>query len=174
MTHEQAMYYKYLLICGFTEELNNYIDTALNRENPISDIVLNLSSCRSDNKKTLMYLNEFISTANEEQIDYNEVFNLIHNFLRNKYTLEKATVEKITDLMYKISVLSEKEADNPWWTMNILGDLYAEAKDGYIDMQRYMENFNSFINDGICMESSILQEPKPSFFKRLFKKANNK
>lgn len=151
MTFEQAIYYKYLLICGFSDELNQHINNCLNNENPISDIIINLSTCGYDSKKILAVLNEFILRVPEEQIDYDKVFTLVLEFLRTQYVEEKLSIQKLTDLMYQISISTEKSIKNPWWTMNILGDLYSEAKAGYITMESFMDAFESFINEGICM-----------------------
>lgn len=151
MTFEQAIYYKYLLICGFSDELNQHINNCLNNENPISDIIINLSTCGYDSKKILAVLNEFILRVPEEQIDYDKVFTLVLEFLRTQYVEEKLSIQKLTDLMYQISISTEKSIKNPWWTMNILGDLYSEAKAGCITMESFMDAFESFINEGICM-----------------------
>jgi len=40
MTYEQAIYYKYLLICGYSDELDQYISTALEIEDPVFDITI--------------------------------------------------------------------------------------------------------------------------------------
>jgi len=130
MTREQAIYYKYLLICGYSDELNRYIDICLNDEDPISDIILNLTTCGADNKKTLSVLNEFVTQVPEEEIDYDKVFDLVLAFLRSQYNEKRMPIETLSELMYRISVLTDKTADDPWWTMNILGDLFFEAKVG--------------------------------------------
>lgn len=169
MTFEQAIYYKYLLICGYSDELNEYINICLNDEIPISDIILNLSTCGSDNKKILSALNDFTLKVSDEEIDYDTVFDLVLTFLRTQYHKNKLSVEKITDLMYKISDLTEKISDNPWWTMFTIGSLYSEAKHGHITMESFMDIFENFINNGICIEPHNIKAPthKPSFFKRL-------
>ena len=100
----------------------------------------------------LTVLNAFISNVPEEQIDYNKVFGLVLTFLRSQYSQEKMTMENLTDLMYRISVLTEKDMENPWATMNVIGKLYSEACTGYISMDSYMDAFEKFINEGICME----------------------
>ena len=42
MTFEYAVYFKLLLLCGYKDELQKYIDNALIEQNPLSDIVLEL------------------------------------------------------------------------------------------------------------------------------------
>lgn len=176
MTVEQAIYYKYLLICGYSYELNKYIDDCLNDENSISDIILNLSDCGSDNKKLLTVLNNFVLEVPQEQINYDKVFNLVLNFLRTQYFEEKAPIEKVTDLMHKISNLTEKDLNNPWWTMNTLSVLYAEAKVGYITMESFMDVFEKFINAGICIDPSGMKisQKGHSLFKRILSNSKRK
>lgn len=172
MTVEQAIFYKYILISGFAEELNAYVDKCLYDEDPVSEIILDLSACGSDRKKSLQVLNAFIAQFDSEQIDDNEVFNLTRQFLKHKYLNEKMPIEKVADTMHRIAWLTDRESNNPWQTMHILGGLYGEAESGYIIMEGYLEDFNDFINDGILMDFTTIDEPppKPSFFKRILNK----
>jgi len=43
MTREEAYYHKILLMTGFTEGYDAWLDEYLEREDPLSDIVLELS-----------------------------------------------------------------------------------------------------------------------------------
>lgn len=172
MTVEQAIFYKYILLSGFTEELNTYVDKCLYDENPVSEIILDLCACGSDRKKSLQVLNAFIAKFDNEQVDDNEVFNLTRQFLKHKYVNEKMPIDKVADTMHYIAGLTGKYDDNPWGTMNWLGGLYEDAESGHIIMEGYLEDFNDFINDGILLEFTTIDEPppKPSFFKRLLNK----
>lgn len=163
MTYEQAIYYKYLLICGYSDELDQYISTALEIEDPVSNIVLNLSTCGSDNKTVLRVLHDYIISMPDGQIDHNKVFDLFLSFLRKKYIEEKMPIEQLTKLMHQISLLTEDSTVNPWWTMNVLDDLYSEAKMGFISMDSFMGMFERFLNEGRCIESSIVHAPKKQY-----------
>ncbi len=163
MTVEEAIYYKYLLLCGYPGELDGYVDEALEREEPLSPIVLDLSTCSSDHNDTLCVLNSFIIPTPEERIDHNKVFSLVLTFLRRLYREEKMPMDKLTDLMYRISVLTDKACENPWFTMNILGDMYYEAQIGFVSMDSYGETFNRFMNEGICIDLSPAQNPMENF-----------
>ena len=48
MTYEYAVFYKLLLLCGYKDELQQYIDDALVDQDPLSNIVLELSTVGSD------------------------------------------------------------------------------------------------------------------------------
>lgn len=171
MTVEQAIFYKYILISGYPEELNTYVDKSLYNEQPVSEIILDLSACGTNRKRALQVLNEFIAQFDSEQIDDNEVFNLTRQFLKHKYLNEKMPIDKVADTMHRIASLTDK-CDNPWETMSILGELYEDAKSGHIFMESYMDAFNKFINDGILMEFTAIDDisSKPSFFKRILSK----
>ncbi len=159
MTVEEAIYYKYLLLCGYPGELEGYVDEALEREDPISPIVLDLSTCSSNHNDTLSVLNSFIIPTPEERIDHNKVFSLVLAFLRRLYREEGIPMDKLTELMYRISVLTDKACEDPWFTMNTMGDLYYEAQIGFITMDSYCEIFHRFINEGICISLSPAQTP---------------
>ena len=89
MTFEYAAYFKLLLLCGYNDELQKYIDTALIEQNPISDIVLELSTSSSDDKKMLSALNEYLLQVKDTGIDYDKtVFELVMSFLKIKYIEE--------------------------------------------------------------------------------------
>lgn len=45
MTAEQAVYHKLFLLNGLTERFDRELDERLERENPLSDLTLALSTC---------------------------------------------------------------------------------------------------------------------------------
>ena len=151
MTVEEAVYYKYLLLCGYAGELEEYVDRALEEEDPLSNIILELSTCGSSHNRILEVLNSFILSVPKEQIDQSRIFSLVLDFLRRLYHDESMPMDKLTELMYRISVQTEDAWEEPWHTMNIMGDLYNEAQIGFICMDSYMETFHRFINEGLCI-----------------------
>ena len=169
MTYEYATYFKLLLLCGYKDEMEQYLDTALAEEDPLSDIILELSLTGSDDKKKLSVLNEFLLQVKDSDIDYDEsVFKLVMAFLKRKYTEEAMSMKEITDLMHQISVYTERYLEEPWNTMYLMGDLFLEAKAGYyIDKEDYMRKFDAFINDNICFCDYPPALTKVPFFKRL-------
>ena len=165
MTYEQATYFKLLLLCGYRDELRQYIDNALVEQNPLSNIILELSTCGLDNKKTLFVLNEFLRQGNSD-IDWDKaVFEMVMSFLKKAYDHDNMSMKKITDLMYQIAVHTDRYHNEPWQTMYYMGDLFDEAKAGYIDKADYQRKFERFIRESICLSeySSVL--PKSHFLK---------
>ena len=168
MTYEYAVFFKLLLLCGYNDDLEQYLDTALVEQDPLSDIVLELSLTGSDDKKKLSVLNEYLLQVKDSDIDYDDsVFKLVMAFLKKKYTEEAMSMKDITDLMYQISLYTERYLEEPWNTMYLMWDLYSEARAGYIDKEDYMCKFNAFLNDNICFCDYPPVLTKVPFFKRL-------
>ena len=152
ISYEYAVYYKLLLLCGYTEELRDYIDTALVEQNPISDVVLELSTAGSDDKRLLTVLNEYLSNVQDSDIDYDsEVFELVMSFFRKKYVEEAASMAEVAALMYQMAVHTGRYLEEPWYTMYFMGDMLEEADNGYIDKKDYQRRFHAFVCESICL-----------------------
>ena len=175
MTFEYAVYFKLLLLCGYNDELQKYINNALIEQNPLSDIVLELSTSSSDDKKMLSILNEYLLQIKDTDIDYDKtVFELVMSFLKTKYYEESMPMAEITSLMYKLAVCTERYFDEPWHTMYFMGDLFDEAESGYIDQKDYQCKFTAFLNEGICFCDYPPAQAKESILKKILRKIRDK
>lgn len=175
MTYEYAVYFKLLLLCGYRDELQQYIDHALAEQDPLSDIIITLSTTGDDENNILSVLNEYLLQVKDSDIDYDgTVFDLVMTFLRKKYSDKSLPMKPMTELMYRLAISTERYLNEPWSTMYLMGDLYDEAKAGYIDKSDYLRKYESFINNKtlLCDYSPIL--PKENFLKRFFKKIRRK
>ena len=161
MTYEQAVYFRLLLFCGYTEELDTFVDAALEKQDPITDIILNLAFCGSDLLRSLSVLKEYIQQANESEIYYDTVFQYVLPFLRRKYYDEKMPIDHLIDIMFQIAYGTDKYFDEPWRTMYLLSDYYEAAKSGYYyDMDDIMCKCNAFLQDGTALDPGKLQTVK--------------
>ena len=171
MTYEYAVFFKLLLLCGYKDDLEQYLDTALAEQDPLSDIVLELSWAGSDDKKRLSVLNQYLLQVKDPDIDYDRsVFTLVMSFLKRRYLEDAMSMKDVTDLMYQIAVHTERYLDEPWSTMYLMGDLFSESEAGYIDKEDFQRKFDAFLNDHICLRDAPSILPKEPFFKRLIKK----
>lgn len=59
MTREDAYYYKILLSNGFDDGYYEWLDGFLEKEDPLSDIVLELSLCGSNVDETIRLLHNY-------------------------------------------------------------------------------------------------------------------
>lgn len=175
MTYEDAVYFKLVLLCGYKDELQAYVDKALIEQDPLSDVVLQLSAVGADDKKMLSVLNEYLRQIKDSDIDYNKsVFHLVMSFLNRKYVEDSMSMGDITNLMYRIAVYTERYFDEPWHTMYFMGDMFAEAEIGYIDKEDYQRKFNAFINNRICFCDYPPNKTKEPMLKRIIRKIMNK
>lgn len=171
MTYEYATYFKLLLLCGYKDELQQYIDNALVEQDPLSDIILDLCTVGADDNKLLSVLNEYLSQIKESDIDFdNTVFDLVMSFLKRKYTDEAMPITYVTELMYKLAVYSERYLDEPWQTMYMMDDLLCGVKEGYFDEADYHQKFEAFINDKACFSDYPTTLPKETLIKRILKR----
>ncbi len=175
MTYEYAAYFKLLLLCGYQEELQQYINQALLEQDPISDIILSLSFAGNDKNIILSVLNEYLLQAKNTDIDYNQtVFDLVMSFLQKKYHDDSLSIESITQLMYHLALYTERYGEEPWLTMHCMDDLLGEANAGCIDKEDFLLKFEAFINNKtlLCSYSPVF--PKENLFKRFLKKIRRK
>ncbi|MBR6608693.1 MAG: hypothetical protein IKK99_00580, partial [Oscillospiraceae bacterium] len=61
MTYEYAIYFKILYESGYTDELIQYVNKALDEQDPLSDIIVDLSFAGNNETKILEILNEYIN-----------------------------------------------------------------------------------------------------------------
>lgn len=171
MTYEYAVYFKLLLLCGYKDELAQYVDVALAEQDPLSDIILELATTGPDDKKILAVLNEYLLQVKDSDIDYdNAVFDLILSFLKRKYMEDAMPMKNITRLMYRLSLHTNRYLDDPWYTMYLMDDLFDDAEIGFISKADYQRTFDAFINDKVCVSFPLFKQPKESFFKRIIRK----
>ena len=54
MNREEAFYYEILLTLGYSSEYDEWLNTYLKTEDPLSDIVLDLAWCGADKEKAFI------------------------------------------------------------------------------------------------------------------------
>lgn len=163
MTTEQAFYFKIMLICGYSEELYEYIEKALNEQSTYEDVLVDLAFCGYNEKQMLSVLEEYI-WQKKEKVDFDIVVDKIFSFLQKKYLDSETSVEALVKLMYRIGELSELNEDRtePWFTMTIFDEFYFDAMEGYIDKENYLSNLKAFIFErDYCSDFQPYNSVKP-------------
>ena len=129
MTVEQAAYHKLFLQNGLTEHFDRDLDERLERENPLSDLTLALSTCGGKREEQVHILNEYIRNTAPEEIDKDAVFSFVADELRERYEQNPdPDLETFTMLMHNIARYSGWWQDfEPWATMYLMNDFYNEA-----------------------------------------------
>lgn len=146
MTVEQAFYFKIMLICGYSDELYEYIEKTLNEQTAYEDVIVDLAFCGYNDKQMLSVLESYIRQK-KEKVDFDIVVDNIFSFLQNKYIDSETSLESLVKLMYRIGQLSElnEECTEPWFTMTIFDEFYEDAEKGYIDKDEYLGYMKLFI-----------------------------
>lgn len=151
MTYAEAAYFQYLLICGYSQKLWDFLDQALITEDPLSDIILDLSLCTSDPKQALAVVNDFLRNIPDAQIDHNQLLNLTLGFLREQYQVHGMPAAQLVELMYRIAYLylSAHSFDMDFWlNMYLADDFYTDAKTGYFPMEKFLKQLDRFLREG--------------------------
>lgn len=152
MTYEYAAYFRLLLLCGYNDELQQYVDKALVEEEPLSDVVLELALTGADDRKKLSVLNEYLRQTDDSDIDYdNAVFDYVMSFLKRKYIDESMSLEAVTELMYRFAIYTKRWHDEPWYTMDTMSGVLSEVRDGCVSIEVYRRRFEKFINDRVLL-----------------------
>ena len=150
MTAEQAVYHKLFLLNGLTECFDRDMDERLERENPLSDLTLALSTCGGKREEQVHILNEYILNTAPEEIDKDAVFSFVADELRERYEQNPETdLEAFTMLMHDIARDSDWWRDfEPWVTMYVMPDFYEAAyKDHIISEACFRSIFRRFLYD---------------------------
>ncbi len=146
MTLEYAAYFRLLLLSGYDEELKAYIDQALEEQDPISEIVLALSTAEMEHKDLLTVINEYLIRNDPTKIDYDtEVYDLICRFLHKKFIENDMELGVFADLMLRLCIATERWEDSPWFDMYKLACLWDEAEIGLIDRKQYLDNIRHLL-----------------------------
>lgn len=169
MPYEYAVYFKLLLLCGFPEELQQYVEQALLEQDPLSEIILSLSLTGSDPGLRLSVLHAYLLQASDADLDDSVVFDLVLSFLQKKYRDSAWPLKSIAGLMYRLAVNTERYDDEPWSTMYCLGSLFEEAEAGFLDQAEYLQKLEAFLchKTPFCSAPAL---PKESRCQRLLRK----
>ena len=152
MTREDAYYYKILLMAGIEDGYDQWLDGFLENEDPLSDIVLNLSLCGSDVNATITCLHNFCA---EETLDERAVVEKLRLFLKEAYHTGRMTKEETVSYMYSFAIChGDSEDFDPkiWDDMYYLDDYYALAEEGIISWENFDAQFLAYLNDGIPLD----------------------
>ena len=136
MRNEEVFFYKLMLLCGYPEELNQAISTALDHQNPIEPDILDLSVCGNDAKKQLSVLNAILARDGEELLDHQAVFELVRQFLHRRYT-GGMDLPALVKLMYRIAIETGWQDEEPWNTLFLMEDYYDDAQWGINGMEDF-------------------------------------
>lgn len=156
MNREDAFYYENLLVIGFSDEYDNWLNSLLETENPLSDITLDLAGCGSDKNKTISVLREYRS---EQPVDEKNVCERLRLFLKTLYDSGKMEKGQVVSAMHTIAshVGAPDDFDvETWGDMFYFDDYYFCAKEDVLAWEVFDKAFFAYLNDGISLDSDSI------------------
>ncbi len=159
MTGEEAYYYKILLQYGFTDDYDRWLNTALEGEDPLSNIVLELSLCGSDVEKTLSCLTNY---CKDNLFDDNVVGNKLRLFLKDGYYSGRFTKDEVVSHMYNFAKTDGYPFDyesSRWRDMYYMLDYFCMADDGIVPAEEFDKVFHDVLNKDFLTNGAILIDP---------------
>ena len=171
MKREDAFYHKLMLMTGLDAGYDEWLNFYLESENPLSNIVLELSYCGSDINKTISVLHSF---SMEQPFDEAVVCNKVRAFFKDAYYTNRMSKEEISSTMYRLALNVGDPGDfdiHLWGSMYYLYDYCSLAKDGIIPWENFDFAFFSYLDNGTPVDSSRIwnhnQKKKVSFIDRI-------
>ena len=160
MNREDALCHKVMLMVGLDGGYDEWLNTYLETEDPLSDIVLELAGCGSDINKTIAALDRF---CGEAPIDERAVCERLRLFLRDAYYANRVSKEEIASTIYCLARnVGDPEDYNVdvWGGAYALDDYYDLAKREIISWERFDSVFFDFLNNGTPVDSSRIWDEK--------------
>lgn len=179
MKFEDAFFYKNLLVLGYEDSFDEWLASYLESEDPLSDIVLELSCCSSDVKKTISLLHDYCAG---QPLDEFVVCDMWRLFFKEAYYSNRMSKEKLFSDMYRLAVIICDSGDfdiydiSLWGSIYFLEDFCYLVKDGIISQESFDDAFFSYLDNGTPIDFELIwrknRQKKPSLFdrvKRFFK-----
>ena len=165
MTREDAYYRRILLLCGVWDDFDEWLDSYLEAEDPLSDIVLTLTDCRGDMKKAEYALHLFCLEA---PFDEETVHERLRLYLRDGYQSGKMTKDAVMSLIFRFSQkIPETLFGN---RCGVLSDYCVLAEERIVDMERFDRVLLQFLDGGEvdtdCFRERVVSQKQGRLFNR--------
>jgi hypothetical protein len=144
MTREDALYQKLLLAAGFVEQYEPWLAEFVEKEDPLSDIVLDLSWCGGDFKEIVSCLHRYIT---DTVVDEVAVADRLRLFVKEQYESGKLDAEGCMTAFYRFS--AEMIGHSSIWDyMMALSDYYGGVTEGWYPEKKWKKAFVAFLSEG--------------------------
>ena len=140
MTAETAAFFRRMLSVGLSDAYQQYMERALEEENPPSNLLLDLAFCLSDTNKTISILDNYIRgcTLNESIL-----YPMIVSELQEKVANGILTTMQYAEAMIAIMESCRLCNSEDWKMINALSYLYYDAQNDYLTMEEFISMFSA-------------------------------
>ena len=157
MTAEMVAYYRAMLLVGIRDRFDADFDQALETDAPLSNLVLSLSTCISNDEAVLSVLQEYIlDRAVNEQI----VCNLVLDDFRCRCREGKLTRREVADCMCRMVASLDKRWDDPWENLTTPEHALDLWQDGWIAEEVFNRCFDAWLFEGKQIDPWELQRKR--------------
>lgn len=172
MTPEMAEYYRAMLLLGFRDPFDAAFDQALESEEPISDLVLSLSTCVSDDNQVLSILREYTL---QHPFDEQVVYQLVMEDIRKQFEAGNMTRSDVCLLLQRIIAQRETFFVEPWFSLTPIFHDLEMWEDGIFTEEVFIQCFDAWWFRGERLDGWELQrqrnaKPKKRGIFGIFKK----
>lgn len=143
MTREDAYYERIRLLCGYWDNYEDWLNTYLETENPLSDIVLKLVDCGDDMKEVERALNLYCL---EKAFDEESVYKMMRKELCDNYQNGVITKDEVASALFRFSQnIPDCYFQN---CCGALSDYYELAQLGILDMKKFDAVLGRWLDNG--------------------------
>lgn len=165
MTPESAAYYRLMLLSGLREEFDRELDQALETEDPISPLILDLAFCMSDLEQTISVLYNYTLRF---RIDQQQVYDRILAELRRQYTEKLLSPVQLTRIMFQVAQNCDDSSDEPWMRLCYPTYAYELVEEGFVSGEAFDAAFEAFLLRGEQIKVWAWEEAQKPKKKKLF------
>ena len=149
MTPEMVEYYCAMLTVGIRDKLDAAFDDALETEEPLSDVVLSLSTCISDDTQVFHVLHHYTLT---HTIDEQAVCDLVKEDVIGRYLAGEFSREDAVETLYCIAWNMDKYWDDPWYELTSMSYALELWQDGHISEETFNRCFDAWFFHGVRLD----------------------
>lgn len=145
MTPESAEYHRLMLMVGLRDRFDQEFDHALEQENPLSDLILNLTSCASDLDKASSILHSY---AVDNNFNEQEVYDLVIADIRNRYFSGQLSRMETAEIIHTLTAYLDKDCCEPWWLLFDIAYALEDYQNGSISESAFISLFDMWFFRG--------------------------
>ena len=149
MTREDAYYERIMLLCGYWDSYEQWLNSYLETEDPLSDIVLELLDCHNDMKEVEYRLNLYCL---EKPFDEETVYVRLRLYAREKYRDGIFTIDEVMSTLFRFSQkIPFCDFQNQ---CSVLSDYYVLVDEGVVDMALFQPILKNWLDNGGAIDTS--------------------
>lgn len=151
MTPERAAYHALMLRVGLRDTFDREFDEALEQEEPLSDLILDLSSSASDINGTISVLQNFCC---DHPPDIDDVYDLVWQDLCARFRSGSLSDLELANLTWTLAEMAEDRWNADWQDFRTLEYHYETLLDGMIREEDYLRCRELFLTRRACTTDS--------------------